>query len=250
MFAQGLLSEGSGTTQASRGARWVVTGRGGGVSQGPYAALNLAGHVGDDPGAVHVNRQRAAAMLGVSAESLAVMHACHGADVAVVERGGEIGGVDGLVTATAEVGLAALAADCVPIALADPDAGVIAAVHCGWKGLGAGVVAATVDTMTRLGASRIRAVVGPHVCARCYPVGVERVEALQAEVSELVADQACVHMDGQWLIDVGGGVGAQLTALGIEFSSVGGCTAESPELFSYRRDRVTGRHGMMIALPA
>lgn len=212
--------------------------------------MNLAGHVGDDPGAVLANRRLAAAMLGVDAERLAVVNAVHGAGVAVVDHGGDVDGVDAVVTTSTGLGLLALAADCVPLALADPAAGVVAAVHCGWKGIGVGVVPATVDAMRRLGAAEISAVIGPHVCADCYPVDAERVEALRSTTEPFVADRACVRTQVGWSIDVGAGVRAQLRALGIPAESIGACTAESPGLFSFRRDRVTGRHAMMIVLSA
>lgn len=220
------------------------------MSQEPYGRLNLAGHVGDDPAAVRANRRIAAAMLGVDPGRLAVVNAVHGADVAVVEQGGEVDGVDAVVTTRPGLGLLALAADCVPLALADPQAGVIAAVHCGWKGIGAGVVLAAVNAMRALGAGDISAVIGPHVCAGCYPVGADRAEALRSSAGSLVADQACLRTGGGWAIDVGAGVTAQLSALGVPTQSVGTCTAESVDLFSFRRDRITGRHGMMIALTA
>ncbi|MBU6244414.1 MAG: laccase domain-containing protein [Actinomycetales bacterium] len=228
----------------------MATGRSGGASQGPFGRLNLAGHVGDDPADVRANRRLAAAMLGVDPEHLAVVNAVHGAEVAVVEQGGEVDGVDAVVTTSPGLGLLALAADCVPLALADPQAGVIGAVHCGWKGIGAGVVPAAVDAMRALGASDISAVIGPHVCAGCYPVSLDRIEVLRSGTDPLVADQACLRTGDGWAIDVGAGVRAQLTALGVPMQSIGACTAESPELFSFRRDGITGRHGMMIALTA
>lgn len=219
---------------------WVATGRSGGVSLPPYASLNLADHVGDDPEAVAANRARCARHAGTDA--LAVMDAVHGAAVAEVDRGGSVPGVDALVTRTPGVALLALAADCVPIALADPDAGVIGAVHCGWRGLAAGVVPAALAAMRDLGARRISAVLGPSICGSCYEVPASRIDEVRAAVGEAIA-RTCVA--GRHL-DVGAGVRAQLERDGVRALTVAGCTAEDARLFSFRRNGVTGRQGMMV----
>lgn len=232
----------------TRSVRWRATGRAGGVSAHPYRGMNLALHVGDEPDDVTANRRLAADLMGVGPSAMSWMRSTHGAEVAVVSAGGEVPGVDGLVTTTPGVCLVALAADCVPLALVDVKAGVIAAVHCGWQGIGAGIVASTVARMGALGATGITAVVGPHVCGDCYPVPEQRVASLAAAVDEVTAAAACHVRDGTWFIDVGAGVRSQLTSLGISVSSVGGCTVESESWFSHRRDGITGRHGMLVAI--
>lgn len=176
-----------------------------------------------------------------------MLDACHGGDVAVVEVPGVYSGVDALVSVTPGLGLVALAADCVPLVLADRQGTVIAAVHCGWKGLGAGVVSAAVSVMRAHGARGIRAVVGPSICAACYPVPLERVTALRSSVHPVVA-AAAIPTGVSPQINVAGGVLAQLSLLGISASVVPGCTAESVELFSYRRDGVTGRQGIAVRM--
>ena len=211
------------------------------MSHAPFDTLNLADHVGDDPAAVAANRGRCLAHAQVT--GLAVMGAVHGAAVAEVSMGGAVPGVDALVTRAQGLALLALAADCVPMALADPDAGVIAAVHCGWRGLAAGVVPAAVEAMRSLGAHRIRAILGPSICGACYEVPGERIDAVRAAVRAGVAAH-CV--DGRHL-DVAAGVRAQLEGSGVGgVRVVPGCTAEDPGLFSFRRDGVTGRQGMMV----
>lgn len=219
---------------------WVATGRSGGVSLPPFDSLNLADHVGDDPQAVAGNRARCLLHAGIG--ELAVMEAVHGAAVAEVAVGGSVPGVDALVTRTPGVALLALAADCVPLALADPGAGVIGAVHCGWRGLVAGVVPATLAAMRDLGARRITAVLGPSICGSCYEVPAARIDEVRVAVGEATAG-ACVR--GRHL-NVAAGVRDQLALDGVSAQIVPGCTAEDARLFSFRRDGVTGRQGMMV----
>ncbi|MET7613886.1 laccase domain-containing protein, partial [Streptomyces seoulensis] len=127
------------------GAHFVFTDRWGGVSAAPYAELNLGGAVGDDPGAVRTNRELTAKALGVDPAGVVWMNQVHGAGVAVVdEPWGErpVPEVDALVTTRRGLALAVLTADCVPVLLADPVAGVVAAAHAGRPGMLAGVVPA------------------------------------------------------------------------------------------------------------
>ena len=145
------------------GADAAVTARSGGVSSGPYATLNLSLSVGDDPGCVRENRHRLAAGFGASLEDFVFARQVHGAGVAVVaeaDRGSgtqslddAIGGADALVTTSPGVMLAILTADCVPIVLHDPVAGVLACVHAGWRGTVAGVTAATLAAPATLAAA-------------------------------------------------------------------------------------------------
>lgn len=233
-------------TDGGRPVRWAATARSGGVSSPPFDALNLASHVGDDPAAVVENRARAAGLVGVDGDALAVLTAEHGARVVVADGGGELPVADAALTSRPGLALLALAADCAPIVLADADAGVIAVAHCGWRGLVAGVVPAVVTAMRAAGARAIQAVVGPSVCPDCYPVGPECVAQIRDAVSPEVATTACLERDGQWFVDVAGTVRAQLAADGVEVDVLAGCTAQDPELYSHRRDGRTGRHGMIV----
>lgn len=226
------------------GAHFAFTDRWGGVSAAPYEQLNLGGAVGDDPGAVRTNRELAAGSLGLDPAEVVWMNQVHGSAVAVVDgpwgAAAEIPSVDAVVTARPGLALAVLTADCVPVLLADPVAGVAAAAHAGRPGLVAGVVPAAVRAMAELGAdpSRIVARTGPAVCGRCYEVP----EGMRAEVA---AVEPAAHAETSWstpAVDVTAGVHAQLDRLGVrdrEHSPV--CTLESADHFSYRRDRTTGR---------
>lgn len=229
---------------AARTASWLMTSRRGGISQPPFDGWNLAAHVGDDPAAVAANRQAVADFAG--ADTAVFMRQCHSAEVAIVDSSTvtEVVGVDALVTREPGVVVVALAADCVPVALMDVQAGVVAAVHSGWQGMVSDVVGAALSTMTGLGAdvTRIRAVLGPAICGRCYPVPPERVD----EAALAVPESRAVAADGQPAIDVRHGLVARLERAGVWVETAGGCTAEDPESFSYRRDGRTGRQGVAV----
>ncbi|MHC5700581.1 peptidoglycan editing factor PgeF [Streptomyces tirandamycinicus] len=225
------------------GAHFAFTDRWGGVSAAPYDELNLGGAVGDDPVAVRANRELAARRLGVDPALVVWMNQVHGREVAVVEgpwTGEDVPAADAVVTARRGLPLAVLTADCTPVLLADPVAGVVGAAHAGRPGMVAGVVPAAVEAMVALGAepSRITARTGPAVCGRCYEVPA----AMRAEVA---AAEPAAWAETGWgtpAVDVAAGVHAQLAALGVRdriASPV--CTLESGDHFSYRRDRTTGR---------
>lgn len=225
------------------GAHFAFTDRWGGVSAAPYEELNLGGAVGDDSDAVLTNRELAAKSLGLGPGEVVWMNQVHGADVVVVDgpwRDRPVPEVDAIVTARRGLALAVLTADCVPVLLADPVAGVVGAAHAGRPGMIAGVVPAALRAMTDLGAepSRIVARTGPAVCGRCYEVP----EAMRAEVA---AVEPTAYAETSWgtpAVDVAAGVHAQLGRLGVrdrEQSPV--CTLQSRDHFSYRRDRTTGR---------
>ena len=107
-FARGMVPS---SAPGGRPAIWAATGRSGGVSAPPFNSLNLAGYVGDDPSAVEANRGAVAIALGLSPERWSLMHAVHGADVAVVEAPGLVAGVDALVTQVPDLAVIALAAE-------------------------------------------------------------------------------------------------------------------------------------------
>ncbi|WP_299531336.1 peptidoglycan editing factor PgeF [uncultured Streptomyces sp.] len=228
----------------TRGANFAFTDRWGGVSAAPYEELNLGGAVGDDPAAVLANRARAAGSLGLDPADVVWMNQVHGRDVAVVEGpwtdGEAVPAVDAVVTARRGLALAVLTADCTPVLLADPAAGVVAAAHAGRPGLVAGVVPSVVAAMRDLGAepARIVARTGPAVCGRCYEVPA----AMRAEVAATVPAAWSETSWGTPALDVTGGVHAQLAELGVrDLRAADVCTRESRDHFSYRRDRTTGR---------
>ncbi len=218
---------------------FAVTDRDGGVGTPPYDRLNLALQVGDADSVVARNRARVTEALGVAPGRLVTANQVHGREVAVVE--GPLPGpppeADALVTRTRGLVLAALVADCTPVLLADPDAGVVGVAHAGRPGLAAGVVPAVLAALRDLGARRIVARVGPSVCGRCYEVPA----ALQDEVAAVVPESRTRSWTGTPALDVAAGVVAQLAGEVAELRWLPGCTREDQRWFSYRRDRTTGR---------
>lgn len=150
-------------------------GRDGGVSEGLYASLNCGPGSRDAADAVAENRARVTAALG--AQKLASLSQIHSATVLTLTDwdGATRPDGDAMVTATPGLALGILTADCAPVLLADPQAGVIGAAHAGWKGALGGVLEATVAAMEKLGAhlTDIRAAVGPCIAQPHYEVGWE-----------------------------------------------------------------------------
>lgn len=228
----------------------MFTGRAGGVSAVPYDTLNLSRATGDDPAAVAANLERVARACGTSAARLAWMHQVHGCDVADardLSPAGPAPEADAIFTRTPGQVLGVIVADCAPVLLADPQARVIAAAHAGREGTAAGVVTEAVAAMTAAGAdpARVHAVIGPHICGGCYEVPAE----LRDRVAARVPEASCVTRKGTPGIDIGAGIEAQLARAGIQNVSLDArCTAETPGLYSYRRDRQTGRFAGLVWL--
>jgi YfiH family protein len=227
--------------------RWAFRDRTSGTSGPPYDSGNLADHVGDDPSAVAANRTELAAAIGVGGDHLVSMAPVHGNDVGEVERPAAepVPEVDALVTRVPGLALLVVAADCVPVMLGDSEAGVVGVVHAGWRGVRADVVGSTLDAMRDLGArpDRTRAVVGPAICGLCYDVERERYDAVRSVAPEA----ASVAHGGRPGLDLRAAVVARLQGAGVQTSLHLGCTYESAQLYSFRRDPVTGRHGGVVA---
>nr|WP_306307033.1 peptidoglycan editing factor PgeF [Kribbia dieselivorans] len=222
----------------------LFTSRAGGVSTGPYAGLNLGVHVGDEPAAVAANRSRLAAGLGLTDDRVRYLDQVHGTEVVEVTTPLDDAppSADASVTRQTDVALAVLVADCTPLLLADPEAGVIGAAHAGRLGMLSGVVPATVAAMRDLGARHVQAIVGPSICGRCYAVPADLRDAAAAAHPEAAARTWI----GTPAIDVAAGVVAQLADLGVATRWVPGCAREENDLYSHRRDGVTGRYAGVI----
>ncbi|WP_179519618.1 polyphenol oxidase family protein [Nocardioides perillae] len=182
---------------------------------------------------------------------VARMSQVHGADVATLGASYDPAAppphADALVTDERGLALLARAADCVPVLLADADAGVVGAVHAGRAGVAAGVVGRAVEAMAGLGAQRLRAWVGPHVCGACYEVPA----ALHDEVVAHVPATSTRTPQGTPALDLGAGVLAQLADAGCDdVVQVGVCTREDPAWPSHRRDgEAAGRFAGVVWLP-
>lgn len=222
--------------------RRVVTTREGGVSKPPYDSFNLGDHVGDDPAAVTANRERLAEGIGLGPERLVWMEQVHGRTVAVVDGPVDepLEATDAVVTARERLALVVLTADCVPVLLGDPEAGVIGAVHAGRVGARVGVVPATLDRMVELGArkDRIEVLLGPSVCGQCYEVPA----AMRADVDKHLPGSASKTRSGKPALDLRAGLWQQLADAGVGRLGLDPrCTFEENSLFSHRRTPGTGR---------
>lgn len=229
----------------------VFSTREGGVSAGPWAGLNIGSTTGDDRDAVRENRRRLCAAVGVDPERVTLGWQVHGADVRDVSaptRPGRFTGAlsgwpssDALVTRRPGIALVVLGADCLPILLWRRDGSGVAAVHAGWRGLVAGILANAVEW---LGApAETSAAIGPGVGPCCYPVDA----ALRATFADTFGG-ATVAGDA---VDLEGAARVALEAAGVtQVTSVGECTSCHPDrYYSYRRDGAqTGRHAGLIAM--
>ena len=228
--------------------RWAFADRSDGVSAAPYDSCNLADHVGDDPELVRANRAMLAGVVDVDGARVVSMAPVHGNDVGLVDgpTTEPVPEVDALVTTVPGIALLVLAADCVPVVLGSSDDGVVAVVHAGWRGVRSDVVGSTLASMAEAGArlDRVRAVVGPAICGSCYDVPRERFE----EIVAVAPEAAAVASGGRPGLDLRAAVVARLRAAGVRSTLHGGCTAETPSLYSFRRDGVTGRHGGVVTL--
>jgi polyphenol oxidase len=224
------------------GARFALTDRAGGISSEPYAELNLARHVGDDAGAVEENRRRLSGRVERPLDRMIFMNQVHGGDVAVVDGPWPASPpeVDALVTRSTAVTLAVLVADCVPVLLADPRAGVVGVAHAGRAGLVANVVGAAVDTMRDLGAHEIVARVGPSVCGRCYEVP----EQMRAAVTTVERAAWSTTPAGTPALDV-----ASLRSCSAEGSSSAGSPVAPSRTPRSTPTAGTGRQGALPAWP-
>ena len=226
------------------GARVAFTDRHGGVSIAPYDTANLGFATGDDPNAVTESRRRVAHELGDArhARGWAWVRQVHGTDVVDVHTPGGGGDADALVTTGTDLSLVVLAADCAPIALVA--GGAVAAVHCGWRGLLAGVVDAAVRVVRERGRAPVRAVVGPCISPQHYEFGADELEQVTRRLGPAVAGRT---ETGGPALDLRAGVGVALESAGVDDrSDVDVCTYASADHFSHRRDGVTGRQALIV----
>lgn len=219
--------------------------RTGGVSEAPFASLNLGLHVGDGPDAVAENRRRVRAALDLPDEPFWLAQA-HGTRVADADEESAVGPADAAITRARGRVLAIQVADCMPVLLASDDGVVLGAAHAGWRGLAAGVLEATVEAMG-VDPKRIRAWLGPAIGARHFEVGAE-VRAAFLSVDAQAAQGFVRNGRGRWNCDLALLARQRLKRLGVgAVSATDLCTyAEAAQCFSYRRDGRTGRMAALI----
>ena len=159
------------------GVRHAFFSRHGGVSTGIYESLNVGRGSKDDPADVLENRRRCAAHFDVAADHLLTCYQIHSTTVLTLDKpwGDERPEADGVVTRTPGLVCGALSADCAPILLADPVAGVVGAAHAGWKGALGGMAESVVAAMIAVGCEphRLVAAIGPCIGPQSYEVGPE-----------------------------------------------------------------------------
>ncbi|MFB9676234.1 peptidoglycan editing factor PgeF [Streptosporangium vulgare] len=217
-----------------------ITDRHGGVSADPYGSRNLGGMCGDEPDAVAANRARTAAEFGL--EQVVFMRQVHSADVRYVREpfGDDPPPLDGVCTDVPGLGLAALCADCAPVLLAEPEAGLVGAAHSGRVGTMSGVVTALVEEMAGRGAdpARMTALIGPMACGTCYEVPAE----MRDEVAVLLPEAWSITRQDTPALDLRAAITSQLGKAGVgEITHDTRCTIESADLFSHRGEGTTGR---------
>ena len=192
-------------------ARHAFLTRFGGVSRGPFASLNLGSNRGDDPAAVRENYRRAAALMGAGIDDCAVTKQVHGNVVRIVTKEDRHVCMttvpyeaDGIVTAERGLPLFCFTADCVPALLQDPEAGVIAAVHCGWRSSVADILGVAVGQIERLGARRERicAAFGPAIGRCCFETDDDVPRAVERWLDGDTAGLFTRRADGKTLVDL------------------------------------------------
>jgi len=246
------------------GAAIAVTTRHGGVSESPYGSLNLGLHVGDDPDRVITNRERAARAFGVDLQTVIFAQQVHGAEVSVVgeaERGrgtkelaDGVASTDILVTTAPHTTLAILVADCVPVALLDPEARVLAVVHAGWRGTAAQASTRALSAMAALGAvpSRVVAFIGPGVHPAHYQVDLGVHQALTRAVAPHPLLPEVSQPDGpdHWRVDLMAANRQQLLLAGVTPEHIFDCgvTTSDDDYFSDRASRPCGRFALLARL--
>lgn len=220
-----------------------ATTRHGGVSEGPYAAMNIGINSGDDAGAVAANRARLTAGLPSPPRWLRQVHGTRvihladwrpdiEADAAWSDRRGDV--------------VVIQAADCLPIVLADRDGSLVAGVHGGWRSLAGGIIDATLASLP-VGGAELVAWIGPGICGRCYQVGDEVRDAFVAIDPELAR---AFEADGErWRADLKWIAAHQLRTAGVEVFDSRRCTFEESKSFhSFRREGKTGRMATVVWL--
>lgn len=226
--------------QQTSGIQHAFLSRAGGVSEGIYAGLNCG--LGSDDVIEHVteNRARAARSVGAKPDALRTLYQVHSATVVDADDdwAGAPPQADALVCTRPGVAIGVLAADCAPVLMADPEAGVIGAAHAGWRGALDGVIEATVEAMAQRGAvrARIRAAVGPCIGPASYEVGPEFPEPFLQQSEANSGFFTNRPESDRLLFDLPGFVRQRLADAQVEtVSATGHDTYSNADFFSYRR---------------
>jgi YfiH family protein len=224
---------------APAGVRTWQTTRAGGVSSGRYWSLNLGLHVGDDPQAVAINRQRLGATLDLPAEPI-WLEQVHGCQILELDRD-QSGPADGAVTSSRGTVLAVMTADCLPVLLTTEAGDIVGIAHAGWRGLAAGVLQAAVAAMAR-DASTVLAWLGPAISRDAFEVGDEVRHAF-TDADPETADAFLANARGRWQADLYALAHRALNLAGVQavFGEPACTYGNASRYFSHRREAPCGR---------
>lgn len=227
-----------------------------GVDSLTFDGFNLCHYTGDSPAHVAECRRRLASAVGVDESRIIVPRQVHSADVAVIDGDWSVAdwrslteGVDGVVAKLKGWVVGVSTADCVPIILVDAVAGVVAAIHAGWRGVIGGVIENGIKAIAEVGADlmRVKAYIGPSICVDCFEVGEEVAERFPEPFVERRAGSR-PH------VDLPGYVAAVLIKEGISESNISSftkdcCTRCHPSTyFSARAIGVKSGRNFMFAI--
>ena len=216
-------------TSSVLGAKHAFTTRFGGVSEGIFSSLNLGSNRGDDPDAVRENYRRVCALMGAGIDEAAVTKQVHGNVVRVVTEDDRHECMslvpyeaDGLVTDRRGLPLMCFTADCVPALLCDKDAGVIAAVHCGWRSSVGDILKNAVDAMCALGAKKedICCALGPAIGSCCFETDDDVPAAITAWLGGETEGLFARRADGKTMVDLRAANRRRLLQLGVRTENV------------------------------
>lgn len=226
----------------------LQTTRNGGLSQPPYASLNLGAHVSDDPVVVAQNRQLLSPFL--PSEPVWV-NQVHGTRVIDAAKSSCLEDADAAFTTQANVVCTTMTADCLPVLLCDREGSVVSAVHAGWRGLCDGVIEAAIAKIV-VEPNEVLAWLGPAIGPQAFEVGHEvRQQFIEKDARAEIAFKLAGE---KWLCDIYAIAQQRLQNVGVKQIYGGGidanfCTySDEAQFYSFRRDQVTGRMASLIWL--
>ncbi|WP_433737182.1 peptidoglycan editing factor PgeF [Pseudomonas putida] len=229
---------------APAGVKACVTTRAGGVSLAPFDSLNLGDHVDDSPEAVAENRRRLTDHFAIQP---AWLQQVHGIVVAHADPS-QVVTADASWTSTPGIACASMTADCLPALFCDRAGTRVAAAHAGWRGLAAGVLEATLDSLA-VAPCDVLVWLGPAIGPQAFEVGPEVRETFVEQLPEAAEAFVPSQNEGKFMADIYRLARLRLAARGVTAVYGGGfCTVTDPRFFSYRRAPRTGRFASLIWL--
>lgn len=237
------------------GVQSFVSYREGGHSSAPYQSNNLALHVGDKPECVLQNRATLSEKLQLKAKPI-WLEQVHGSDLVVInnedvaslnQQG--VPKADGSIANEVSTPCVVLTADCLPLLFADEQGQQVAAIHCGWKGLAAGLIKKTVATFDS-DPAQILVYLGPGISQEFYEVDGALEFCLAKTVPGFSISETVQNKPNQYRLDLYALAKAQLQLAGVTQIFGGDRCAfrEDTHFYSYRREGVTGRMASLIWL--